>query len=143
MIPILYEYNEMSFATNGLGRLRDMIDCVVTEERNGVYECVFRYPVDGAHFADIYPGRIITVTHDDSNDVQPFDIVSYTKPIDGIVTFHAVHVSYRQSSLVATGTNINSLSDALTMLATAEPSNPFSYSADFTSSGVVPGLSPA
>ena len=133
MIPILYEYNEMSFATNGLGRLRDMIDCVVTEERNGVYECVFRYPVDGAHFSDIYPGRIITVTHDDSNDVQPFDIVGYSRPIDGIVTFNAVHISYRQSKLVVSGTNVNSLADAFTMLGNAQPTNRFSYSADFSS----------
>lgn len=134
VIPILYENTETAFISNGLGRLRDCISCIVTEERNGIYECDFEYPIDGAHFTDIQPGRIVAVTHDDTGDVQPFDIVSYTKPIDGIVTFHAVHVSYRQSSLVVTGTNINSLSDALTMLSTAEPSNPFSYSADFSAS---------
>ena len=133
MIPILYEYTETSFASNGLGRLRDCISCVVTEERNGIYECDFEYPVDGAHFNDIYPGRIIAVTHDDSNDVQPFDIMSYEKPIDGIVTFHCVHISYRQSKLVVAGTGINSLADAFTMLGTSQPTNRFSYSADFTS----------
>ena len=133
MIPILYEYNELSFATNGLGRLRDCISCVVTEERNGIYECEFTYPVDGVHFADIYPGRIIGVTHDDSNDMQPFDIIGYSRPIDGIVTFNAVHISYRQSKLVVSGTNVNSLADAFTMLGTAQPTNRFSYSADFTS----------
>lgn len=133
MIPILYEYNEMSFSTNGLGRLRDCISCVVTEERNGIYECEFTYPVDGVHFADIYPGRIIGVTHDDSNDMQPFDIIGYSRPIDGIVTFQAVHISYRQGKLVASGTNINSLADAFTMLGTSQPTNKFSYSADFTS----------
>ena len=134
MIPILYESNEVSFASNGLGRLRDILSCVVTEERNsGVYECDFEYPVDGGNFELIQPGRIIAVTHDDSGDVQPFDIVSYSKPINGVVAFHAVHVSYRQTSLTTQGTNINSLADAFTMLSGAEPGNPFTYWTDKTS----------
>lgn len=130
MIPILYEKNETEFDSNGLGRLRDCISCVVTEERNGIYECDFEYSVDGAHFADIRCGRIIAVEHDYSNDVQPFDIVSYSKPIDGVVKFHAVHISYRQRFMVVSGTGINSLSDAFALLSTATPSNPFTYWTD-------------
>ena len=107
MIPILYESNETSFASNGLGRLRDCIDCKCSEERNGIYEVDFSYPVDGANYDLIQCGRIIGVTHDDSGDVQPFDIVSYSKPISGVVSFHAVHISYRQRGIVARGTNIN------------------------------------
>ena len=41
MIPILYDTNETVFESNGLGRLRDCISCIVTEERNGIYECDF------------------------------------------------------------------------------------------------------
>lgn len=133
MIPILYESNEMQFTSNGLGRLRDVIECRVVEERNSIFECDFSYPVDGAHFGDIIPGRIIAVTHDETKIPQPFDIVSYSKPINGIVNFHAVHISYRQSYLTVSGSNINSLADALTLLGSAEPSNPFTYEADFTS----------
>ena len=133
MIPILYDETETAFVSNGIGRLRDTIRAEVTEERNGIYELEFDVPVNGAHFDDIRPGRIVAVTHDNTGDVQPFDIVSYTKPINGIVTFRAVHVSYRQSGLTAFGTNINSLADAFTMLSNATPNNPFSYSSDFTS----------
>lgn len=133
MKPILYESNETAFTSNGLGRLQDCISCIVYEERNSLFECDFSYPVDGAHFDDIRCGRIITVTHDDSGDTQPFDIVSYSKPIEGIVTFHAVHISYRQSYLTVSGSNINSLSDAFALFSTAQPENPFSYDADFTS----------
>ena len=115
-----------------LGRLRDAIECKVTEERNGIYECDFQYPVDGAHFNDIRIGRIIGVTHDDSDDVQPFDIVSYEKPINGVVSFHCVHISYRQSYLTVTGSSIQSLADAFDLLADAEPENPFSYQTDKT-----------
>ena len=139
MIPILYEANETAFTTNGIARLRDAISCLVTEERNGVYELDLTYPIDGAHFDDIIPGRIIGVTHDDTGTIQPFDIVSYSKPIDGIATFHAVHISYRQSFLTVTGSNINSLADALTLLGTAQPTNPFNYSTDITSSAYLAG----
>ena len=172
MIPILYDKNETAFASNGLGRLRDCISCVVTEERNGIYECDFEYPVTGAHYDEIQLGRIIGVTHGDylltrevrtrapltdeenddltdeeglsltaartktipERDIQPFDIVSFTKPIDGVVTFHCVHISYRQSYMTATGSNINSLSDAFTLLSSAEPDNPFTYWTDMSSS---------
>lgn len=135
MIPIIYDSNEVVFSSNGLGRLRDCLSCEVTEERNGIYECDFSYPVDGANFNLIQCGRIIGVTHDETGDVEPFDIVSYSKPISGVVSFHAVHISYRQRGIVAKGSNINSLTDAFAVLtSSAEPSNPFTYESDFTSS---------
>lgn len=134
MVPIIYERDETSFLDNGLGALRDMTDCKVTEERNGIYEMDFDYPVDGWDFDLIQPGRIVLAEHDDTGDRQPFDIVSYTKPINGIVEFHAVHISYRQSGIVAKGTNISSITDAFAMLKnSAEPSNPFTYETDIES----------
>lgn len=134
MIPILYESNETAFTSNGLGRLRDCIDFQVSEERNGVYEAVFQYPVDGANFEKIRPGRIVAARHDDSGDVQPFDIVAYSKPIDGIVTFTAVHVSYRLAGQVVYSRNINSLAAALNLLGNVSGTL-FTFSADFTRSG--------
>lgn len=139
MIPILYDTNETNFNSNGLGRLRDAIEVKVTEERNGVYEADFQYPVTGANFDRIKVGRIIGVTHNESEDIQPFDIVSYTKPINGIVTFHCTHISYRQSYMTVTGSNINSLADAFTLLGNAEPTNPFTYQTDKTSSAYMSG----
>lgn len=135
MIPILYDKDEVSFTSNGMGRLRDCISCVVTEERNGIFECDFEYPVTGAHYDLIQCGRIIAVQHDENGDIQPFDIVSYSKPIDGIVSFHATHISYRQSFLVAKTSSCDSLLDAFTILYAAEPQNPFHYWSDITSTG--------
>lgn len=134
MIPILFEKTETAFADNGLCRLRDCLSCIVTEERNGIYECDFTYPVDGANYGKIICGRFVGVSHDEVGDIQPFEIVGQTRPINGIVQFHAVHLSYRQSQMVVSGTNINSLADAFTLLGTAAPSNPFSYETDITSS---------
>lgn len=135
MIPILYDTNETLFTSNGLGRLRDCISCLCTEERNGIYECDFQYPVSGANFDKIQVGRVIGITHDETDDIQPFDIVSYSRPINEVVTFHCVHISYRMSYMTAVGSNINSLADAFTLLGTAEPTNPFNYQSDKTSSG--------
>ena len=138
MIPIIYDKDEISFISNGLGRLDDCISCKVTEERNGIYECDFGYPITGRNYDLIQLGRIIAVTHDDTGDIQPFDIVSYSKPIDGIVTFHCTHISYRQSLMtVDTSTPVNSLADAFNLLGTATPTNPFSYETDKTSTGYV------
>lgn len=131
MIPILYEKGETAFQSNGLGRLTDCISFKVTEERNsGVYEADFSYPVGGRLFDRIQLGRIIAVTHDETGDLQPFDIVSYSKPIDGIVTFHAVHISYRLTKAVSYATNVSSLAQALGLLSTTE----FTFSSDMTSS---------
>ena len=135
MIPILYEKSETAFTNNGLGRLRDCISAIVTEERNGIYELDFEYPVDGVNYEKLKCGRIIGVTHDEGGDLQPFDIIGYERPIDGIVKFHCVHISYRMTAMTVTGNNINSLSDAFTMLQTTTPANPFTYWTDKTSTG--------
>ena len=130
MIPILYEKNETEFISNGLGRLRDIIRCECLEERNGAFEVEFDYPVDGAHFDEILLGRIISVEHDETNEPQPFDIYYYSRPINGVVTFKACHISYRQREMVVAAKNVNSLAIAFIMLRTATPSNPFSYTTD-------------
>lgn len=137
MIPILYEPNETAFTSNGICRLRDCISCVVTEGRNDVYEVDFSYPVTGANYDKITLGRIIGVTHDDSKDIQPFDIISYEKPIDGVVTFHGVHISYRQSKMtVKTVKGVDDLATALAQIKNvAIPENPFEYETDMHSTG--------
>lgn len=139
MIPILYDKTETAFTSNGIGRLRDCISCIVTEERNGIYECDIEYPVDGANYDLIQVGRIVGVTHDESGDIQPFDIVSYTKPIDGVVTFHCVHISYRLSYCTILPQYCNTLNDAFTVLGSTTPQNPFIWGTDKDSIGYLAG----
>ena len=50
VIPVLYPPNTTVFSSFGLGVLTDTISCEVTEERNGVFECLLKYPVSGQHY---------------------------------------------------------------------------------------------
>ena len=100
MKPILYSSSETAFTSNGLGRLSDCISCTVTEERNGIFECQFDYPITGEMFDQITEGCIIGVIHDDKKDIQPFDIYARTAPINGVVTFFAHHISYRLGNVI-------------------------------------------
>lgn len=135
MIPILFEKDETAFISNGIARLRDCISAVVSEERNGIYELDFTYPVTGANYEKIICGRIVGGTHDEDGDIQPFEIVGQTRPINGVVLFHCVHLSYRQSQMVVRAVSVNSLSQAFQLVSIASPSNPFTYEADFTATG--------
>lgn len=140
MIPILYDSDEKVFRSNGLCRLRDCTACTVTEERNGIYELDFEYPIDAPNFDKIRAGRIIACTHDDSGDVQPFDIVSHSKPINGVVTFHAVHISYRLNGGTTYAKNVKTLAAAMNELAQTPQdlqTDNFTFKADFTGSAYV------
>lgn len=101
MIPVLYNADETRFINNGRGKLTDCISCIVTEERNGIYEMEFQYPITGIHFDELEIGRIVTATHDDNGDVQPFVIYSRSVPdLRGVCRFNAHHISYRLSDVV-------------------------------------------
>ena len=100
MKPILFDKNSTDFTTNGIGRLSDAVFTVVTNEINGQYELIMRYPITGAHYSDIGINSIIVAKHEDSDDLQPFEVYRISKPINGIVTVNAHHISYRLSKVV-------------------------------------------
>lgn len=116
MFPILYENTERAFTSGGIGSLASCVSCRVTEERNGVYECEFQYPITGPHYDDIQEGRIIAVTHDETGEIEPFDIYARSAPIDGLVTFYAHHVSYRLTKAVCMPFSATSIEDAISKL---------------------------
>lgn len=144
MIPILYSGDETSFTSNGVGRLPDCIACEVTEERNGIYECMFQYPVTGRLFDLIKPGMIIAVTHDNNHDIQPFDIYSVSAPLDGVVTFYARHISYRLSNIILKPFTASSCADALSKMQTnTYNNNPFSFWTNKNVDGVWSNTTPS
>ena len=101
MIPILYEMTETSFTSNGVGRLFDCTRCEVTEEKNGGYLLELDYPVSGKYFNELSTGKIILATHDKTDETEPFDIYSISKPSSGSVTVYAHHISYRLLKYIA------------------------------------------
>lgn len=113
MIPILYEQTEKQFTSGGLGFLADCTSFKVTQERNGIFECEFTYPITGPLYDQIQERRIVYATHDDSGDPQPFDIYARSAPIDGLVTFYAHHISYRLSNSVVMPFTATGVADAM------------------------------
>ncbi len=100
MIPRLYEHNETSFASFGIGVLKDTTSCEVTEERNGKYELVLKYPLNGQLYSEIQKERIIYAQVNDNKSLQAFRIYRITAPMSGIITVYAQHVSYDLSGVV-------------------------------------------
>ena len=127
---ILFDQNEEAFTSNGLGALPDATSCIVTEERNGEYEVEMEYPLTGRHFHDIQKRRILCVKPNPYDDFQPFRIYSITKPINGIVTVHAAHLSYDTSGSIVKlfPADAGSASAAMSYLKNfSVPSTPFTF----------------
>lgn len=131
MIPILYDRTETTFESEGLCRLAECSRCVVTEERNGIFEIEFDYPVTGKMFDEIEVGRIVCATHDDTQEPQPFDIYKKSEPIGGVVTFYGHHISYRLNEVVVKPFVANTCATAIAGLKTnSVGTNPFTFSTD-------------
>jgi len=122
LIPILLS------GTMVKGFLADALTCVVTEERNGIYELSLTYPVTGALFSELAVDRFIKAKPSDTSDLQLFRIYEITKPLNGVVTVNGEHISYALShfpvnNILVTGNAalvINTiLSNANSNLATA------------------------
>lgn len=143
---ILYESNsnEDDLKTQGLGGLPDAISPAVTEERNGPYTFEMQYPVNGLHFSEIKHQRIIKVKPNPHDATQPFRIYKITKPINGVVTVYAQHISYDASGIPVAPFKASSCAEALTSLKTyALADCPFSVWTDKTVDGTMQTTVPA
>lgn len=98
-MAILYKANETDFSHLGLGPLNDAISILVTEERNGIFELEMKYPVSGKLFNELKNDRLIKADAGHNLKDQRFKIIRITKPLDGIVTVYAEHVSYLTQDL--------------------------------------------
>lgn len=111
--PILYNSTETDFDHNGLGILVDCISCEATEEANGIFELAMTYPMDGIHFEEIGDRTIIKAKADQFRRPQLFRVYAISKPMNGIVTFLAEHISYDLTGIPVKPFSIGSVSGAL------------------------------
>lgn len=145
MIPILYAKGETVFTNNGIGFLSDAIKCEVTEERNGAFTLVLDYPMNGALYSNITHSAIIKALPNDSDTAQLFRIYKISKPLKGIITVNAEHISYDLAylplpGLQLTATNANT---AMTALLSACPiAHSFTAYSDIASNKNVSILTP-
>ena len=131
MKPILYPANATAFNNRGLGALADAVSCVVVEERNGEYELELEYPVNGVGYENIGDRCIITAIPSPYRAPQPFRIYQIEKPLNGIVTIRARHLSYDLSGIPVSPFTADSCATALNgLLSHSVVTNPFTVWTD-------------
>ena len=135
--PRLFAAGATTFTTQGIGALKDALSCKVTEERNGGFELEMAYPIDGRHFSEIGQRSLILAKPNPTDDPQPFRVYRITRPIGGVCTIYARHISYDLAGIPVepplTANNATAALSALTSQ-TVIPS-PFTLDTDMVASG--------
>lgn len=136
MKPTLFAATTTTFTTNGLGKLSNAASCIVKETRNGAFELTLKYPVEGIHYADIQQRSIILAKPNPVDSAQPFRVYRISKPIDGLVTIYAYHISYDLTGIPVSPYSAASVQAALAGFNTyAAVTNPFTFWSDKYTSG--------
>lgn len=144
MKPVLFAPTATAFTTNGLGKLSDAASCTVKETRNGAFELTLKYPIEGIHYAEIQQRSIILAKPNPVDLAQPFRVYRISKPINGLVTVYAYHISYDLTGIPVSPYSAASVQAALAGFSTnAVAANPFTFWSDMTSSGDFTVKSPA
>ena len=126
MIPILFREHETTFDNQGIGALAETISCLVTEERNGIYELEMTYPINGKLYNELQNGRIIYTTHEYGKPADAFRIYSITRPLNGIVNIKAEHISYQLDNIPLSPFTSTSAQDCIAKIPEhIEEDNPF------------------
>jgi phage minor structural protein len=142
--PILYSATETNFDHNGIGILSACVSCDVTEEANGIFELAMTYPMDGVHFAEIGDRAIIKAKADHARDPQLFRVYAISKPMNGIVTVLAEHISYELSGIPVKPFSASTAASALAGLKeNAVIDCPFDFWTDKETSATFKATTPA
>lgn len=96
MKPILFSKTATSFTRNGLGRL-DCISCIVTEERNGIFELHCEISEEVYHASEVEMDSFIVAKVPDQTALQRFRVYNIVKNMNGRYEISAQHISYQLS----------------------------------------------
>lgn len=115
MIPTLYAKTETDFTHNGIGFLVDAVKCTVNEERNGSYELSLQYPITGRWYDQIMDGAIVKAKANETSNLQLFRIYKSSKPLKGVVTYSAEHISYDLNGIPSLGLSVKNVTPQTAM----------------------------
>lgn len=133
MIPILFDGKATDFSTNGITRLSDTISCVVTEERNGVFELEMVIATTTPYYEEIKEGMLIVAKPNHTQDPQAFEIYEITRPINQRVTIRAHHISYRLSFIPVEPFSCTGITNTLNgLISHSMETNPFTFTTTIT-----------
>ena len=118
MTPRLYD-GSTGLNGNGIGALPDCVSCTVTEQRNGSFELALEYPVDGLHYESLRQRALVRAKPNPFAEEQYFRIYKISRPMNGIVTVYARHISYDLSGVPVAPCSANRVSTALAALQNA------------------------
>ena len=132
MRPRLFVASATDFSTQGRGAV-DCTRCVVEQEINGIFELECDVPVDGYLYNELALSKILVAPAEKNGTPQAFRIYRISKPINGIATVNAEHISYQLSYIPVMPFVATSLSDALSKITTyAAESCPFTFATSRT-----------
>lgn len=131
----LFEKTATIWTSQGLGEI-GATRCLVTEERNGMYECEMDVPITDKHYVDIALGCLILVKPNPYEIAQPFRIYQISRPLNGLVTVNAAHLSYDLSKIADQPFTASSVTETMVRLANnAVGSCPFTFQTDKSVTG--------
>lgn len=136
MRPILFDEKATDYSTNGLGRV-GCVSCIVTEERNGIYELEAEAVIGSENADKLEMNSILVVRPSVGASLQAFRIYNISKPINGHFTVLAQHISYQLSHIPAMPFGVAASANACAQTLAALKSNateacPFTFSTDVT-----------
>ena len=111
--PILYPPTETDFESAGLGVLSDSVNCVVTEERNGIFELEMEYPTSGIHFDEILDACLVYAKPSPYRVPEAFRVYKISTPLNGIVTINARHITYDLNGIPVTPFSASNVVEAM------------------------------
>lgn len=140
----LFPSSASAFESNGLGSLGDAVKCEVVEETNGAFELEMQYHISGRRYRDLRLRQIIVAKPNPYAAAQPFRIYEISKPINGLVTVKAEHISYDMAGYPVSAFTANSAGAALSSLKSKSISPcPFTFSTDNGATGTLEVKKPA
>lgn len=128
----LFDKTATAFTSQGIGVLNPK-RCEVREELNGEYELEMEIPITDLHYADLALQKIIVCKPNPYESAEPFRIYQISRPIGGIVTVNAAHLSYDLSRYADKPFSATTIASVMSKLKSESvDACPFSFNTDVT-----------